>query len=114
MTVRQQKVASQIRRLISDIIARDIADPRVNGLVSVTKVNISPDLREAKVFLSVLGQKGPAATVLAGIRSGTRHIQKEIGRGLAMRSIPHLSFELDESLKKEAEILRKINALNAG
>ncbi len=112
MTVRQQKVASLIRRLVSDILAREIADPRVDGLITVTRVQVSPDIREAKVFISILGQKGSAATVLAGIVSATRHIQKEVGKGMATRIMPHLTFLLDESLKKQAVILQKINSLS--
>ena len=112
MTVRQQKIAAQIQRLVSQVLARDVADPRIGGLVTITRVHVTPDLREARVFVSVLGQKGPAATVLAGIRSAGRHIQSEVGHGLTLRMVPRLSFELDESLKKEAEILRQIDSLS--
>jgi len=112
MKVRQLKVAAQLRRLISDILARQLADPRVNGLITITHVEVTPDFREARVGLSILGQKGSVETVLAGIRSATRHIQSEVGKGLAMRTIPRLAFELDETLKKEAEILRQIDSLS--
>lgn len=112
MTVRQQKVASQIRRLVSAVLARGIADPRIDGLITITRVHVTPDIREARVFVSILGQKGSAATVLAGIRSATRRIQSEVAKALPLRLMPHLSFELDENLKKEAEILQQINSLS--
>jgi ribosome-binding factor A len=108
-SIRQQKVGSQIQRIVATVLLRDVADPRVDGLVSVTKVDVTPDLREAKVFLSVMGGKKTPATVLQGIKSAGRHIQGEVGAGLAMRFMPRLTFVLDESLKKQAEILKTID-----
>ena len=112
-SIRQQKVSSQIQRIVAAVLQRDVADPRVDGLVSVTRVEITKDLREAKVFLSVLAAKRPDATVIEGIRSAGRHIQSEVARGLSLRFAPHLSFILDESLKKQAEILKTISEVNA-
>ena len=110
--IRQQKVASQIQKIVAMTLLKEIADPRVDGLISVTRVDVTPDLREAKVHLSVLGNKRPAATVIEGIKSAGRHIQSEVAKGLTMRFVPHLSFHLDESLKREAEILKKIDEAN--
>lgn len=107
--VRQQKVAAQIQRIVATVLQRDVADPRVDGLVSVTKVDVTPDLKEAKVWLSVLGGKKSAATVIEGIKSAGRHIQHEVADGMEIRFVPHLSFHLDESLKKQAEILKTID-----
>jgi ribosome-binding factor A len=108
-SIRQQKVGSQIQRIVATVLLRDVGDPRVDGLISVTKVDVTPDLREAKVFLSVMGGKRPPATVLQGIKSAGRHIQGEVGEGLAIRYVPRLTFVLDESLKKQGEILKKID-----
>jgi ribosome-binding factor A len=107
-SVRQLKVASQIQRIVAMVLLRDVADPRVDGLVSVTRVEVTSDLREAKVFLSLLAATRPPATVLEGIKSAGRHIQAEVAENLALRYAPRLSFHLDESLKKQAEILQKI------
>src|SRR4051812_29034015 len=107
--IRQLKVASQIQRIVATVLLRDISDPRVDGLVSVTRVEITKDLREAKVFLSVLAAQKTPETVIEGIRSAGRHIQAEVAEGLDLRYAPHLSFVLDDSLKKQAEILKKID-----
>ena len=107
-SVRQLKVASQIQRIVAMVLLRDVADPRVDGLVSVTRVEVTSDLREAKVFLSLLAATRPPATVLEGIKSAGRHIQAELAENLALRYAPRLSFHLDDSLKKQAEILQKI------
>jgi ribosome-binding factor A len=113
MSVRQQKIAAQIRRMVSEILIREIADPRVDGLVTVTKVEVTPDLHDARVYVSVLGSKRPAQTVLSGLTSASRRIQNEVAEGLPIRLAPHLSFALDETLKREAEMLRKIDEATA-
>ncbi len=107
--IRQEKVDSQIRKIVAVALQNEIADPRVDGLISVTKVEVSPDLREAKVHLSVLGGKRTPTTVLAGVMSAGRRIQGEVADKLPLRYVPRLTFVLDESLKKQAEILKKID-----
>ncbi len=111
--IRQLKVASQIQRIVAMVLLRDVADPRIDGLVSVTRVAVTSDLREAKVFLSLLGGTRTPATVLEGIKSAGRHIQAEVAENLTMRYAPRLSFHLDESLKKQAEILKIIDQVAA-
>src|SRR5947208_6862487 len=105
-SIRQKKVAAQIQRIVAVVLQRDVADPRVDGLVSVTRVEMSPDLREGKIYLSVLGGSRTPETVLQGIKSAGRHIQSEVADNLAMRFAPRLTYLLDETLKKQAEILK--------
>ena len=117
MSVRQQKVSAQIRRIVSELLLRGVADPRVDemrGLVSVTKVEVTPDLREARVYVSILTTQGTPATVFSGLKSATRSIQGAVAKALQMRSAPHLEFLLDETLKKEAELLKKIDEAMGG
>jgi ribosome-binding factor A len=113
-SIRQLKVASQIQRIVAKVLLRDIADPRVDGLVSVTRVEITKDLRDAKVYLSVLGGTRKPETVIEGVRSAGRHIQAEVADGLDLRFAPRLTFVLDDSLKKQAEILKKIDEAVGG
>jgi ribosome-binding factor A len=108
-SIRQKKVQAQIQRIVAHVLQKDVADPRVDGLISVTRVDVTPDLREARVFLSVLGGKRTPETVIEGIKSAGRHIQAEVADGLALRYAPRLSFELDQMLKKQAEILKVIS-----
>jgi ribosome-binding factor A len=113
-SIRQLKVASQIQRIVAMVLLRDISDPRVDGLVSVTRVEVTKDLREGKVYLSVLGGKRTPATVIEGIKSAGRHIQAEVAENLELRFVPRLTYILDESLKKQAEILKKIDEAVGG
>ncbi|NNM87534.1 MAG: 30S ribosome-binding factor RbfA [Phycisphaerae bacterium] len=105
MSVRQRKIESQIRRVASMVMLRDLEDPRITGIVSVTKVEITPDLREAKIYVSILSSS-PEATVFQGLVHAQAFVQREVAKALSMRVVPHLSFVLDHSLKKQAEIDR--------
>ena len=107
--IRQQKVAAQIQRIVANVLLREIADPRVDGLISVTKVEVTPDLREAKVYVSILGGKRTPTTVMAGIASAGRRITGEVADKLPLQYVPRLTFHLDESLKRQADILKKID-----
>ncbi len=108
MSIRQQKIESQVRRLVSEAIVRDLSDPRICGLLSVTRVQVSPDLREARVYISILSDR-PESTVMSGLVSARGVIQKHVADGMKIRFAPRLSFMLDESLKKQAQVLQALN-----
>ena len=109
MSIRQQKVESQVRRLVSEAILRELSDPRVSGLLSVTRVSVSPDLREARVYISILSDR-PESTVMSGLVSARGVIQKHVADGMKIRYAPRISFLLDESLKRQAEVLKALDA----
>ena len=87
MSIRQQKVESQVRRLVSEAILRELSDPRVSGLLSVTRVSVSPDLREARVYISILSDR-PESTVMSGLVSARGVIQKHVADGMKIRYAP--------------------------
>ncbi len=103
MTVRRQQVASTLKRLISDALQRQVSDPRIAGLVSVTRVELSSDMAQASVFVSVMPAQYERRT-LAGLRSGAGHIARLVRPHLHMRRSPRLEFRLDDTLKKQAEV----------
>ena len=109
MSIRQQKIESQIRRLVSEAILRDLSDPRICGLLSVTRVRVSPDLREARVYISILSDRSES-TVMSGLVSARGVIQKHVANGMKIRYAPRLSFLLDESLKRQAEVLKALDS----
>lgn len=93
---------------VADILQRKIKDPRI-GFVTVTGVEISDDLRNAKVFVSVFG--GDKADTLRGLESASRFIRSELGRRMRIKFVPELLFRLDETAEKSAhmmDILRRI------
>jgi ribosome-binding factor A len=103
MSQRTAQIASVIQTAVQRVITRGLNDPRVRGLISVTKVEVSPDLADARVFVSVLPAEHSELT-MHGLRSAAGFIQSEIAGEVAARRLPRLSFRLDESLKKQAAL----------
>jgi ribosome-binding factor A len=104
MTRRTERVNDLLREEISALLQREFKDPRVTGLVSITEVDVSPDLRHAKVYVSILGSDDDAATLKALIR-GSHFFERELRRRLVMRRTPELTFIQDDSLERGARIL---------
>ena len=102
---RVEKMASNVRSIVSDVILNELNDPRVSHLTSVTRVELTRDLQLAKVFVSVLGSEGEGRRTMAGLEHATGHIQKVLASRLRARVCPHISLHLDESLKRTAEVL---------
>ncbi len=97
------RINEEIQRELSALI-RSVKDPRVTGMVSVTAVETTPDLRYAKVFISVL-DKSDCTQVLKGLKSASGWLRRELGSALRLRYTPELQFERDDSIDKGAHIL---------
>lgn len=97
------RINEEIQRELSDLI-RTVKDPRVSGMVSVTAVETTSDLRYAKIFISVL-DKAASAEVLKGLRSASGYLRRELGRSLQLRYTPELVFERDDSIDIGAHVL---------
>ena len=107
MSHRREHIASSLRRVVGQVIAEGLNDPRVRGMVSVTTVEISPDSRYAKVMVSVLPEDAGALTV-SGLNAAAGHVRSRVGRKLRMRTVPMIQFQLDTSLKAQARVLDAI------
>ena len=108
MSQRQKQVEELLQRAVAGVLQRGLADPRIKGMVSVTKVDVSPDLKNAKVLVSVLPEKHESAT-MHGLQDATRHIQQQVKKAVALRVVPHLRFAIDHDLKKQAAVLAAID-----
>lgn len=98
------RVQNLLRSEISTIFQRKLKDPRVN-MVTITEVDASPDLKHARVYVSVYGGDEAEAETLAGLRSAAGFIRRELMQVLHLRPMPALEFELDETLARAAETL---------
>jgi len=107
-TRRTLRVARQIQQLVSRAMIHDLADPRM-GFVTVTEVDVAPDMKQATVRLSVMGDPKKAALCLKAVRHARGRMQKLVSSELAMKVVPRLEFELDERVKKSVEVARLIN-----
>jgi ribosome-binding factor A len=103
-TPRRERVAEQLREEISSLMLREMKDPRVR-LASISRVAVTPDLREARVMVSALGEDEQRHAVLAAMRHAEGFLRAQLGARLEnLRSIPHLHFELDESIAYSVRI----------
>ena len=100
------RINEEIQRELAALIPT-VKDPRVSGMISVTAVETTPDLRYAKVYISVL-DKGDCAQVLKGLRSASGYLRRELGRSLNLRYTPELTFVRDDSINKGAHILEML------
>jgi ribosome-binding factor A len=100
---RADKVGDQIRVEISDILLKDLKDPRI-GFVTITKVTLSDDLRQAKVYYSVFGGEQAKEDSLQGLESATGYIKRELGRRMRLKYMPEITFLFDDSLEYGAHI----------
>jgi ribosome-binding factor A len=105
---RMRRVDEAVRAVLSDAIAKDLQDPRV-GFVTVTAVNTSPDLRHARVFVSVLGDEQARAETLEGLRSAHGFLQSRVAAELTLKHTPMLTFQYDESIDRGMRITRLID-----
>ena len=97
------RITEEIQRELASLIP-NVKDPRVSGLISVTAVDTTPDLRYAKIYISVL-DKSDCAQVLKGLKSASGYLRRELGHALQLRYTPELTFVRDDSIDQGAHIL---------
>jgi ribosome-binding factor A len=101
---RSERVAEGIREEVATFLAEDAKDPRIIGLVTVTGVDVTRDLRHAKVFVSIMGSEAERQATLEGLDSAASHLRSRIGRSLRLRVAPEITFRYDESIARAAKI----------
>jgi ribosome-binding factor A len=94
---RNSRLSGEMKKVIADIIRKDVKDPRISDLMSVTDVNVTEDLKFAKVYISVYGDSEPT---LEALQSAKGFIRREVGRNIKMRITPELIFVKDDSIEK--------------
>jgi len=109
---RPDRVAEAIREEVAMFLAEGVKDPRVVGLVTVTGVDVTRDLRHAKVYVSILGSDSERSATLDGLASVASHLRPRIGRALRLRLAPEVTFKLDESIARAARIETLLAQIN--
>ncbi len=104
------RINEEIQRELASLI-RTVKDPRVTGMISVTGVDTTTDLKYAKVYISLL-DKTNAKEVMRGLKSASGYLRRELGRALELRAIPELEFIHDDSIDKGAHILEILRGLD--
>ncbi len=109
MSRRTSRVSELLREEISNLVQRDLKDPRLEGaLLSITEVEVSADLRVAAVYVSHLGSEEERDDALAGLQSASAYLERELRRRLRMRRTPSLTFQFDPSIERGARLASTI------
>lgn len=108
---RTERIEEEIKKVVSKVIGQELKDPRLTGLISVTKVHVTKDLKYCKVFVSMLGTK-EIESAMNALKSGSGIVRKAVGSNIRMHSTPEILFELDDSLEYGAHIQNVISGLN--
>ena len=106
MSRRMDRINDLLRDEISLLLSRQIKDPRLTGVISITSVNTSNDLRNAEVILSVMGDEDARRSALDGIQSAASYLRRELRDRISLRYTPFLKFTLDDTLEQAAHILQ--------
>jgi len=109
MSKRTDQIAGLLREAVQKVIARGLQDPRVRGLVTITKVTVAPDLSKASLFVSVLPQERAELT-MHGLKSSAKHIRRKVGETTAINRVPELVFEFDRGSRNQAEVIQALAA----
>jgi ribosome-binding factor A len=114
MVSRSDKVRKALIREISDLLQRQIKDPRIAGIVSVSDVEVSSDCRHAKIFVSVYGSEEERSSTMEALESSTGFIRSEVGKRIPMRFTPEIKFKQDDSLERGSRVTELINKISQG
>lgn len=108
-SIKNTRINSEVQRELSRIIAYEIKDPRINPMTSVVEVSVTPDLKQCKTYISVLGDEKSQEDTLAGLNSAAGYIRKELARSINLRNTPELQFIVDQSIEYGVNMSKKID-----
>jgi ribosome-binding factor A len=102
---RLQRLSGLFQEELSDLLLRQVKDPRLAQFVTITRVEITPDLSHARVYVSVMGSQEEKTSTMEGLAAAARYLRRELNSRLTLRRIPELSFHRDDSLERGARVL---------
>ncbi len=114
MNSRGDRIKKALIKELSDIILHKVKDSRIRGIISVTDVELSPDYKYAKAYISIFGADESKEEIMEAINESTSFIRGEIGRRIRLRNTPELKFEIDDSLEKGRRISDLIDKISKG
>ena len=111
-SVKNTRVNGEVMRVLADIIRGDIKDPRIGMLTSVVNVEVAPDLKTCKAWISVLGNEESQKDTLAGLRSAEGYIKNQLARKINLRNTPEIRFIIDQSIEYGVTMSKLIDDVN--
>lgn len=110
-SVKNTRVNGEVQRVLAEIIRGEIKDPRIGSLTSVVAVEVAPDLKSCKAWISVLGGEDERDATLAGLKSAEGFIRRQLAQKLNLRNTPEITFVMDQSIEYGVNMSRKIDEI---
>lgn len=111
-SIKNTRINGEVQKELSRIISREIKDPRIGEMTSVVAVEVSPDLKSCKAYVSVLGDDAARAETLKGLNSAMGFIRKELARTINLRNTPEITFFVDQSIEYGVNMSKLIDEVN--
>lgn len=111
-SVKNTRVNGEVHRVLAEIIRSEIKDPRINPMTSVVSVEVAPDLKTCKAWISVLGNEESQKDTLAGLRSAEGYIKNQLARKINLRNTPEIRFIIDQSIEYGVSMSKLIDDVN--
>ncbi|MCB6609536.1 30S ribosome-binding factor RbfA [[Clostridium] symbiosum] len=113
-SIKNTRINSEVQRELSEIISRELKDPRIHPMTTVISVEVTPDLKFCKAYISVLGNEEAGKDTIQGLKSAVGFIRTQLARRINLRNTPELTFILDQSIEYGVNMTRLINEVTAG
>ena len=113
-SVKNTRINGEVLKELSNIIRGEIKDPRINPMTSVVSVEVAPDLKTCKAYISVLGNDEEKEETMKGLNSAVGYIRRELAHSINLRNTPEITFILDDSIEYGVNMSKKIDELNHG
>lgn len=111
-SVKNTRVNGEVHRVLAEIIRSEIKDPRINPMTSVVSVEVAPDLKTCKAWISVLGNEESQKDTLAGLKSAEGYIKNQLARKINLRNTPEIRFIIDQSIEYGVTMSKLIDDVN--
>ena len=108
-SIKNTRINGEVLRELSRIISREVKDPRIAPMTSVVTVEVTPDLKQCKAYISVLGDQEAAAATVQGLKSAVGYVRRELARKVNLRNTPEVTFILDQSIEYGVKMSRLID-----
>jgi ribosome-binding factor A len=112
-SIKNTRINGEVKKELSILISREIKDPRINPLTSVVDVEVAPDLKTAKVYISVMGDEESRKETYQGLKSASSFIRGQLAKSLNLRNTPELTFIIDNSIEYGVNMSKLIDEVNA-
>ncbi|HKL99541.1 MAG TPA: 30S ribosome-binding factor RbfA [Mobilitalea sp.] len=111
-SIKNTRINAEVQKELSNLISRELKDPRINPMTTVVAAEVAPDLKTAKVFISVLGDDESKKSTRQGLKSASAFLRGQLAKSLNLRNTPELTFIIDDSIEYGANMSRLINEVN--